>query len=534
MSDQRVVALFPGQGAFYAGALAQSYDTYPQIRDTFADVDAVAARHLEQTVSDVILRPDPPGIQELLAGQGDLLQLAIYGVSVATYRVLEAHGLRAAVHVGHSFGEIAALVCAGAFTVAEGAEIVCHRVAALRALGTATGRMVALSTDAHRAQRMLELLGDPRAVAAAENHDAQTVVSGPDEAIEAVEGLAGVLRIPAVPLKAPYAFHGPLMAPAVDEFAGRLRQLRPRPLRQPVYSPILERTYGQGDDLAQCLAGHLTQPVRFGPAIRRLHDQGAAVFVECGALHALGKIVHRVLHDARPVTLTCLDPAAGDAHSLQSAIDNLRSRDLLAPVVPAGLGAALLPQVAPEAFDAFWTARGRQVLEAVRAEFAAFTGAQSAPHLEAAPDPSPPSTPAQQSEQLEPAPAPVLSEAATAPRQDAPSAPATREALFRDLAAMYATALEYPEEVFTEEVALEAELGVDSVKQTELMARVVESYGLPPRPADFRMADYDTMGKITDLVWALMQRAPAEAVAAPAAPAAPAALAAPLMAEAVR
>ncbi|MGH2369894.1 MAG: hypothetical protein ACRDI2_17070, partial [Chloroflexota bacterium] len=74
----------------------------------------------------------------------------------------------------------------------------------------------------------------------------------------------------------------------------------------------------------------------------------------------------------------------------------------------------------------------------------------------------------------------------------------------------------------------------DSVKQTELMARVVESYGLPPRPADFRMADYDTMGKITDLVWALMQRAPAEAVAAPAAPAAPAALAAPLMAEAVR
>ena len=69
------------------------------------------------------------------------------------------------------------------------------------------------------------------------------------------------------------------------------------------------------------------------------------------------------------------------------------------------------------------------------------------------------------------------------------------------LADMYATALEYPVEVFTEDVALEADLGIDSVKQTELLARAAERYGLPEPPADFRLGDYDTMGKVVDYLW---------------------------------
>jgi len=77
----------------------------------------------------------------------------------------------------------------------------------------------------------------------------------------------------------------------------------------------------------------------------------------------------------------------------------------------------------------------------------------------------------------------------------------SREKLFKELTTLYAAALEYPEEVFSEEVELEGELGIDSVKQTELLARVSEKYNLPERPADFRMSDYHTMGLITDFVF---------------------------------
>ena len=65
---------------------------------------------------------------------------------------------------------------------------------------------------------------------------------------------------------------------------------------------------------------------------------------------------------------------------------------------------------------------------------------------------------------------------------------------------MYAQALEYPEDVFGPETDLEGELGVDSVKQTELLARVSEHFGLPPRPADFRADRYSTVGRIVELV----------------------------------
>ncbi|MDQ3405071.1 MAG: acyl carrier protein, partial [Actinomycetota bacterium] len=69
---------------------------------------------------------------------------------------------------------------------------------------------------------------------------------------------------------------------------------------------------------------------------------------------------------------------------------------------------------------------------------------------------------------------------------------------------VYAEALEYPEEVFAEDVRLEAELGVDSVKQIELLTRVSQNYGLPPRDGDFRLTTYDTMGKIVDYVHAAL------------------------------
>lgn len=81
-----------------------------------------------------------------------------------------------------------------------------------------------------------------------------------------------------------------------------------------------------------------------------------------------------------------------------------------------------------------------------------------------------------------------------------PAVAVDRDTLVRQLADIYAEALEYPAEVFEEATDLEAELGVDSVKQTELLVRVGNRYELPPRPSDVRPAAYNTLGKIADLI----------------------------------
>jgi acyl carrier protein len=75
-----------------------------------------------------------------------------------------------------------------------------------------------------------------------------------------------------------------------------------------------------------------------------------------------------------------------------------------------------------------------------------------------------------------------------------------RESIAQRLRALYAEALEYPPEVFEDSAVLEADLGVDSVKQTELLARVSEQFGLGPRPEALRMSDYATFGSVIDFV----------------------------------
>jgi acyl carrier protein len=78
-----------------------------------------------------------------------------------------------------------------------------------------------------------------------------------------------------------------------------------------------------------------------------------------------------------------------------------------------------------------------------------------------------------------------------------------RKGLFLAVSTEYAQALEYPVDVFADDVLLEAELGVDSVKQIELLTRVSATYGLPPRSDSFRLSDFDTLDKVVDYIHAM-------------------------------
>lgn len=98
-------------------------------------------------------------------------------------------------------------------------------------------------------------------------------------------------------------------------------------------------------------------------------------------------------------------------------------------------------------------------------------------------------------------PEPATSPAATSPAAPVePAAAPGRAEVLANVVDLYATALEYPPEVLEEDTDLESELGVDSVKQTELLARVAYHFGMPPRPDGFRAADYSTLRRVVDLV----------------------------------
>ncbi|MGR8007767.1 acyltransferase domain-containing protein [Streptomyces hypolithicus] len=435
------VALFPGQGAYRPGTLKGLWERGDDtVRATFEEVDAIAKEKSGRAVSPTVFQPSPPSPATLLETAPDTLQLAVFTTAVATHRLLVERGARAGVHLGHSLGELAALTCAGAYELADATAVLCERIAVVRAHDRSGGGMLALGCSRERAERVIALIGDPDLVFAVDNGARQSVVSGPAGAIDTAAAIAAQLGIAATRLRSPHPFHNPLLADARRQLADRISAFPTRPLTVPVYSPILGRFYRDGDDLAELLALHLVTPVEFGASVAALHTWGARVFVETGAGRVLTALVAEALPGAHVVA-----PLAGrdDEAGLARAADALRS-----PLAGAG---AVSHRIAADD-----SAAG---IEADEPDVdAAFTVARSAP------------------------------------------AAVDRDDVAGRVRALYAEAMEYPEEVFTDDVLLEADLGVDSVKQTELLSRLGERFGLGVPPAGLRVADYDTFGKVVDFV----------------------------------
>ncbi len=473
-TEAKLAVLFPGQGAFYAGALSKARREFPRISEILSEVDDVASRHYGMTLSEVLFAATPEDIGPLMERSPAVLNLAIYGVSVATYAVLESNGVKPDVLVGHSFGEIAALVCGGAFTVREGAELIHHRCAALERLGARSGSMAALTASPQRVAGLITLVGREELAIAVENGPHQVVIAGSQDAMEQALAATHAMGIPAVRLQSPYPFHVPaIMGPVAEDFAARIRHLRPASLKVPVFSPIAGRAYTDADNLTAWLAEHLKRPVRFSAAVAQLAAEGVTTFLESGARSALSTLVQGILKDSAARAVACLPAAADEVRALQDALRLARGEASLSPEALVG---QLLGLEAPEAtLGAFWKAHAPQVRSQARQLFEAWRAA-SVPV--AAPAPVPVPAPA-----LEKAPAPV-----------------PRAQLLSELVSLFAEALEYPEEVLTEQVDLEAELGIDSVKQMELLARIEKQYKLPPRPESFRLSDYRTLGQVADMV----------------------------------
>jgi acyl transferase domain-containing protein len=497
MSKEMTAVLFPGQGAYYGRALLDLQERYPEVKSLFGDIDSAARPLVGDQAVDMLFPPRAQEIDDWVQDAPEALQLGIYAASIAVYTVLRKRGLRPDVLVGHSLGEITALVAAGAFSVADGARIVCHRTQVLRETGFGDAYMAVVGTNADKAQRLIDLVGDPHTVIAVENHPTQTALSGSAATLDIVARLAAGLSVGFTRLKSPFPFHSPLLEPAQDRFADRIRAIQQRPLQIPVYSPITGRAYRDDDVLAEILASHLTLRVRFLDSISELAGDGMPVFVESGALDALTKIVRRVAGPSTAAVST-LHPDAGGAAGIARALDYLT--ELGAVKVPAGAGpqleqlrAALLPDVPSADFERFWSQRGDQVAGFAWHEYAAWDVPLAAPSAVPAAPSAVPSAPSA---------VPSAPSAVPAAPSAVPAAPSAvdRDTVLHQLTALYARALEYPAEVFAEDTELEGELGVDSVKQTELLGRVGEQFGLPPRPSDFRPGPYSTLGKIADLV----------------------------------
>lgn len=209
-----IVLVFPGQGSQRAGMGKDFYDEFPESR---AVIDE-ASEALSLSLPEICFGDDPR------IGLTEFTQPAILSVEIAMSRALEAHfGLRGTHFGGHSLGEYAALVAAGALPLADAARLVRERGRRMQeAVPPGLGFMAAVMRADLQPQLMREALDGLDVDVANHNAPDQVVISGRASDLDAatarlLESDAGRgARIKALDVSAP--FHSRLMRPIEPGF----------------------------------------------------------------------------------------------------------------------------------------------------------------------------------------------------------------------------------------------------------------------------------------------------------------------------
>jgi [acyl-carrier-protein] S-malonyltransferase len=193
---------------------------------------------------------------------------------------------------GHSLGEYAALVAAGALAFEDALWLVDERAEAMaEAAALRPGGMVALlGGDAAAVGELARRLG---LTVANDNAPGQLVLSGALEAVAAAEAAARE-ETGARPrrLDVGGAFHSPLMEPAAERLAAAIARTPVRAPRLPVYA---NGTAAPFADIRRELAGNLLRPVRWRETLLALRAAGVERFVELGPGAVLTGLVKRTL-----------------------------------------------------------------------------------------------------------------------------------------------------------------------------------------------------------------------------------------------
>ena len=196
---------------------------------------------------------------------------------------------------GHSLGEYAALVAAGALEFDDAVRLVDERAAAMAEAGELSpGGMVAmLGGDARDVRALAEHLG---LVVANDNAPGQLVLSGPVEAVaEAEEVARDETGARARRLDVTGAFHSPLMEPAAERLRVALEATPVGELQIPVYS---NGTAAPFVDVRRELSQNLLRGVRWRETLLAMRTAGIERFVELGPGTVLTGLVKRTLQAA--------------------------------------------------------------------------------------------------------------------------------------------------------------------------------------------------------------------------------------------
>lgn len=294
--NKELAFVFPGQGSQQVGMLADLAESYPIIKDTFAEASSVLGYDLWELVQN-----DGEKLN-----QTDKTQPALLTASVALWRLWrEQNGEIPAYVAGHSLGEYSALVCADVMSFTDAVNLVRLRGEYMQqAIPAGEGAMAAIiGLDD---TTVTGVCAGVEGIVSAVNFNSpgQVVIAGHTQAVEAaMEAMKAAGAKRALPLPVSVPSHCELMIPAGEKLAQELAKIEFSTPTCTLIQNVSAQAVSDPDQLKANLLSQLSEPVLWTQSVELLAELGVNKTIECGPGKVLSGLNKRIVKGLDAVSI---------------------------------------------------------------------------------------------------------------------------------------------------------------------------------------------------------------------------------------
>ncbi|MGV0742790.1 sulfolipid-1 biosynthesis phthioceranic/hydroxyphthioceranic acid synthase [Mycolicibacterium sp. XJ870] len=315
--DRGPVWVFSGQGSQWAAMGADLLAAEPVFAATVAQAEPLIAAEAGFSVTQAM------SAQHTVTGI-DQIQPTLFTMQVALAAAMRSHGVVPGAVIGHSLGEVAAAVVAGALSLEDGVRVICRRSRLLCTVAGA-GAMASVELPAARVREEMAARTISDVVVSVIASPESTVIGGTTESVQDLVAMWERRGIMAREVAVDVASHSPQVDPILAELAEALADLSPVTPSVPYYSATLDDPRAQPVTDGRYWVDNLRRPVRFADAVQAALEDGHRVFAELSPHPLLTRAVEQSARaaDVSALALPCLLRQQELPHGLSELLANL-------------------------------------------------------------------------------------------------------------------------------------------------------------------------------------------------------------------